>query len=139
MPKDKWEYIENTEDIRERFNNKDGTYRIIGIDTGEYAGGQQIIFYKTGVNTEDRENWDEYFAWYVENLTLFAEIFRSHFVPDLPLFVVPEAEEVPDEKVEAQRDTDFDGKTEHRISSEDLLTLQKIVQDLQLLLAKYEN
>lgn len=129
VPADSWKAIEKWGNITEEFDSKS---LIKLVEKGKYKGGRQIILYKDNVDPEDESTRADQFEWFVENLSLFAELFRSCFRPGLPEFRVPKG------KSKDQQVLPIDDAKEYRLTPNDLLTLQKILQDLQTLLAKYD-
>ena len=125
-----WKVIEKGGNITEKF---DSELRDNPVEKGKYKGGRKIILYKDNVNSENESDWSNQFEWFIENLSLFAELFRSCFQPNLPPF------EVPKGNIKDQQELIIDESKEYRLTSSDLLTLRKISQDLQALLARYDN
>ena len=130
VSEDDWKAIEKWGNITEKFNSKP---LISPVKTGKYGGGRQIILYKDNVFPENESDWADQFGWFVKSLSLFAELFRSCFKPELPSFEVPEG------KSKDRREITIDEANEYSLTSDDLLMLRKISQDLQSLLAKYDN
>ena len=128
VPKDRWKEIEKWGNITEKFDSRS---LIKPVEKGKYGGGQQIILYKDNVYPENDSDWTDQFDWFIEILSLFAELFRSCFKPDLPPFEVSIGND--------QKELTIDESKEYCLTSNDLLTLRKISQDLQALIAKYDN
>ena len=106
MPEQGWETITKNGNLKKEFRN---SYLTIPIETGKYAGGQQIILHKKA-NPESEREWKRQFEWFVENFWKSAEIFRSYFRPDFPplkKYVKPRP---------AKRANELDGKTWLRYS-----------------------
>lgn len=136
VPKDSWKEIEKWGNITEKFDDES---LIKPIKTGNREGGQQIILYKDRVDPRNESDWADQFEWFVENLSLFAELFRSCFNPDLPPFDVPKRKGVSKRESKDQKKLTIDEGKEYPLTSSDLLTLRKISHDLQALLAKYDD
>ena len=139
VPKSRWKYLKDREEWRDIADEFDSSLQINPVKEGKYKEGQQIILYKDNVCPGDGSDWENQFEWFVENLSRFAELFRSCFHPRLPQFHIPEVKKGSIEKDEKQQKMDLGEAKETRLSSEDLLTLRNISQDLQTLLAKYNG
>lgn len=85
VPENKWKDIEKKGDITEKFESKS---LIKLVQKGKYKGGRQIILYKDNVDHENESVWIDQFEWFVDNLWILAELFRSYFRPDIPRFQV---------------------------------------------------
>ena len=80
MPKAGWETIAKNSSLRRKFRSSCLT---IPIETGKYAGGQQIILHKK-TNPERESDWKRQFEWFIENFWKYAEMFWTYFRPDFP-------------------------------------------------------
>ena len=142
VPKSRWKDLKDLKDLKEWrdiADEFDSRLLIKPVKEGKYKEGQQITLYKDNVCRGDGSDWENQFEWFVKHLSRFAELFRSRFCPSVPPFHIPEVKKGSIEKDEKQQKMDLGEAKETRLSSEDLLTLRKISQDLQTLLAKYNG
>lgn len=130
-----WKTIDG--DITETFDCE-SQLQSVENEKSPYNGGKQVIFYKTDVDVSEQGAWADQFEWFITNLSLLAEAFRSRFRPEIVEFVMPDGKRAIKGGGGQQTFDLGDDSEPIDMSREDLRGLRELVEKIQELLAKYD-